>query len=191
MTSTSLLASWFCLRRVALTTRLVGDTIPALLDRAKNAFDGPPPSASASAADASIQNPHAFALARMTVLCLVAALIGEWIITPLLLVLSTLLLSTESFLLCSPPPFLLFVQIVSEKSLQTQKPKPCPSGNFLRMTWITLLGLNLLGNAFLRIPLRYPSLESSLPPLPPILSPPQPPLSPPLPPAKTTTMRTI
>ena len=77
MMTTSLLSSWFCLRREALTACLVGETIPALLHRGKSAFDGPAHNSSASDSAPTIQNPHAFALARLTVLCLVATLVGK------------------------------------------------------------------------------------------------------------------
>ena len=83
MMSTNLLSSWFCLKREALTACLVGETIPALLDRGKQALEGGTSSSLSSSVDSSnpnattIQNPHAFALARLTVLCLVATLVGN------------------------------------------------------------------------------------------------------------------
>jgi len=83
MMSTNLLSSWFCLKREALTACLVGETIPALLDRGKQALEGGTSSSSSSSSSVdssnpnatTIQNPHAFALARLTVLCLVATLV--------------------------------------------------------------------------------------------------------------------
>ena len=88
MMSTNLLYSWFCLRRQALTSCLVGETIPALLDRggqsledASSGVGGSGGSASAmngdSSANPNVQNPHAFALARLAVLCLAATLVGK------------------------------------------------------------------------------------------------------------------
>ena len=83
MMSTNLLSSWFCLRREALTACLVGGTLPALLDRGGQALSEGGAGSSASGADgappspAAVQNPHAFALARLTVLCLAATLVGE------------------------------------------------------------------------------------------------------------------
>ena len=89
MMSTNLLSSWFCLRREALTACLVGGTLPALLDRGGQALSeggvgaggGAGSSSGAEGATpplpAAVQNPHAFALARLTVLCLAATLVGK------------------------------------------------------------------------------------------------------------------